>query len=261
MEEVILNVKDINLSYNNKNILNNINFEVVNRRRTGFNQGQIISLIGKSGIGKSQLFRIISGFNEFGKNEDKNLTGQVLIGVEQKPVQLGNVGVVTQNYKLLEHRTVRKNLEFTNAKTNDIDVLCKEFDLYQHLDKFPLHLSGGQRQRAAIIQQVLTGNDFILLDEPFSGLDEIMLKKTIDLLLKVSLLDEMKTLIIVSHDIENSLAISDTAFLMTKPDVNNGAIILNENKFDLVQMGLAWTNNIKYNSIFRSLLQTIKNKL
>ena len=181
--------------------------------------------------------------------------------MDQKPVKLGDIGVVTQNYKLLEHRTVKKNLEFTGANTTLIKEYCDEFDLSQHIDKFPMELSGGQRQRCAILQQVLTGNNFILLDEPFSGLDGIMLKKTIDLLLKVSLLDELKTLVIISHDIENSLAISDTAFLMTKPDPNQGAIILEENKFDLVKMGLAWTDNIIDNPNFRELLKLIKSKL
>lgn len=260
-EEILLTANNINLAYGKKQILSNINLQIVDRHRVGFKQGQIISLIGRSGIGKSQLFRILAGFNEIKSNKEKTISGSVLVNMDQKPVKLGDIGVVTQNYKLLEHRTVKKNLEFTGANATLIKEYCDEFDLSQHIDKFPMELSGGQRQRCAILQQVLTGNNFILLDEPFSGLDGIMLKKTIDLLLKVSLLDELKTLVIISHDIENSLAISDTAFLMTKPDPNQGAVILEENKFDLVKMGLAWTDNIIDNPNFRELLKLIKSKL
>ncbi len=143
---------------------------------------------------------------------------------------------------------------------NVIEDYCEQFDLKQHLDKYPAELSGGQRQRAAILQQVLVGNNFILLDEPFSGLDEIMLRKTISLLLKVSLLDEVKTLIIVSHDIENSLAISDHAFLMTK-EGEEGATIKQDNVFDLMKMDLAWNPEIKETTEFRKLLKDIKSKL
>jgi len=260
-EDVLLHVNNISLSYGTKPILSNINFQVTDRHRIGVNQGQIVSLIGRSGIGKSQLFRIIAGFNEIRNTNYQTLSGQILLNKELTPVKLGDVGVVTQNYKLFEHRTVYKNLLFTGASDSIIKEYCQEFDLLQHINKFPLELSGGQRQRCAILQQVLTGSNFILLDEPFSGLDEVMLQKTIKLLLKISLLDELKTLIIISHDIENSLAISDRAFLMTKSDENQGAVILEENKFDLVSMGLAWTDNIKDNPNFRTLLKHIKETL
>lgn len=260
-QEVIFKAENVNLSYGKKQILSNINFEITDKKRIGVNQGQIVSLIGRSGIGKSQLFRIMCGFNEIENTDNKNISGKILINRDLHPVKLGEVGVVTQNYKLLEHRTVRKNLLFTGKSKTEVEDLCKQFDLFQHLDKFPLELSGGQRQRAAILQQVLTGNDFILLDEPFSGLDDIMLKKIISLLLKISLIDELKTLVIISHDIENSLAISDHAFLMTKYDENVGATISSENVYNLSQMGLAWQENIKENVQFKQLIKTIKDKL
>lgn len=261
IEEVILSVKDVNLSYGKKQILSNINFEIKNVKRQGYEQGQIVSLIGRSGIGKSQLFRILSGFSKFQTTNKMSVTGEVLTGLDQSPVRLGDMGVVTQNYKLYEHRTVKRNLMFSGADMDIINEYTQAFDLFQHLDKYPKELSGGQRQRVAILQQVLVGSDFILLDEPFSGLDDIMLRKTIDLLVKVSLLHELKTLIIISHDIESSLAISDTAFLMTKPSTETGAVITDDNKYDLRLMDLAWKENIKEDRDFRNLLNLIKSKL
>ncbi len=258
--DTLLTVKDINLSYGNKKILSDINFKIKDINRPGITQGQIVSLIGKSGIGKSQLFRIISGFNEIRNTDKQKLSGEILVNKEQNKVQLGNIGVVSQNYKLLEHRTVKKNLLFSGASLAVIKTYAEQFDLLQHLDKFPMELSGGQRQRTAILQQVLANNKIILLDEPFSGLDDIMLRKTINLLTKVSLTDELMTLVIVSHDLENSLAISDGAFLMTK-EGDDGATIKEENKFNLAAMGLAWNPDIKENNEFRNLLKEIKQRL
>ncbi len=106
------------------------------------------------------------------------------------------------------------------------------------------------------MQQLLKGSDFILLDEPFSGLDVCMLDKAVELLLQVSLSDELKTLIIVSHDIETSVAISDTVFILgTRPD-KPGATIKKE--IDLIERDLAWQKNIKQEKRFLETIEEIK---
>ena len=117
-------------------------------------------------------------------------------------------------------------------------------------------LSGGQRQRVSIIQQLLKGSDFILLDEPFSGLDVCMLDKAVELLLQVSLSDELKTLIIVSHDIETSVAISDTVFILGNEEGKAGATIKKE--IDLIERDLAWQQNIKHEKRFMETIEEIK---
>ena len=122
-----------------------------------------------------------------------------------------------------------------------------------------MQLSGGQRQRASIIQQVLTGNRFILLDEPFSGLDALMIDRVMDLLLRISTLHELNTLVIVSHDVENSLAISDTAFILAREKDKEGATITET--LDLIEMGLAWNPNIRENPTFQHLVSQIKHKI
>jgi ABC-type nitrate/sulfonate/bicarbonate transport system ATPase subunit len=133
--------------------------------------------------------------------------------------------------------------------------------LKEHLKKYPAQLSGGQRQRTSIIQQVLTGNKFILLDEPFSGLDALMIDKVINLLVKVSTLDELNTLVIVSHDVENALAISDTAFIIAKEKgkENEGATVTET--LDLIEMGFAWNPHIREDNKFQSLVSQIKHKI
>lgn len=276
-KEVILEAEGVGLVYD-KPILRDINFKIKNLTRPGVNQGQVTSLIGRSGIGKTQLFKIISGLK-------KPTEGQVRIGKDLRPVKPGDVGIVSQKYVLLPHRTVMKNMLIAISKsgskmstaeaTSLIEGYANEFGLIDHLKKWPAQLSGGQRQRVSILQQLMTGNKVILMDEPFSGLDMIVLDKVLDLLLKVSMLDEMNTIIIVSHDIENSLAISDSVFILAnQPELGeNGQPIIAEGKpkmipgatlidqIDLAEQGLAFQPNIKEMPKFREMLGYVKSRL
>ena len=259
--EIILSAEGVGLSYD-KLILRDVSFPIHNLSRPGVEQGQVISLIGRSGIGKTQLFKILAGMLQ-------PTTGTVRIGVDLHPVQAGEVGIVPQNYLLFRHRTVMQNLaialersekKHTEAQTK---ALIKEnselFQLTDHLSKYPAQLSGGQRQRVSILQQILTGTKTILLDEPFSGLDVLMIDKVIDLLVKVSLMDEHNTLIIVSHDVENAMAISDTAFILAAQQGKPGATITET--IDLLGLGLCWEKDIKHNAQFRELTEQIKHKI
>jgi ABC-type nitrate/sulfonate/bicarbonate transport system ATPase subunit len=210
------------------------------------------------------MFKILAGLIEPN-------TGTVLIGLDQHPVEAGEVGIVAQNYILFNHRTVYENLRLAMKNCNPplgdkekedlIKDYADKFDLTEHLKKYPMQLSGGQRQRASIIQQVLTGNRFILLDEPFSGLDALMIDRVMELLIRISTLHELNTLIIVSHDVENSLAISDTAFIMAreKGKENDGATITET--LDLIEMGFAWDLKIRENPQFQHLVSQIKHKI
>lgn len=257
--EVLLDVKDVSLRYD-KPILRDVNFTIRNIVRPGLDQGQVVSLIGRSGVGKTQLFRILAGLIQ----PD---TGSILIGVEQQAVEAGQVGIVPQNYLLFNHRSIHDNLRLAmkhvTLESKEKDALIQDyaakFDLTEHLKKYPQQLSGGQRQRVSIIQQVLTGNRFILLDEPFSGLDALMIDKVMDLLGRVATLHEWNTLVIVSHDVENSLAISDTAFILAREKDKEGATITET--LDLIEMGLAWNPGIRENAHFQQVVSQIKHKI
>jgi ABC-type nitrate/sulfonate/bicarbonate transport system ATPase subunit len=182
------------------------------------------------------------------------------------PVVAGEVGVVPQNYILFNHRTVLENLKIglrssnnkssEKEKTNLIEEYANKFGLKEHLKKYPMQLSGGQRQRVSIIQQILTGNKFILLDEPFSGLDPVIKDVVIDLLVSISTLDELNTLVIVSHDIESAFAISDTAFVLANQEHKEGSTIVET--IDLIEMGFCWNPEIKKNKDFQDLVTQMK---
>jgi ABC-type nitrate/sulfonate/bicarbonate transport system ATPase subunit len=254
--EIILQCTDINLQFGNRIILRDINFSIRNIIRPGLNQGQVVSLIGRSGIGKTQLFKILSGLQ-------KPNSGKVTIHNNQ-PVKSGDMGVIFQNYYLFEWRTVyhslllaaKQNKNLKGTEKHVIEEYATLFHLTEHLHKYPQQLSGGQRQRASIIQQLVKGSDFLLLDEPFSGLDVCVLDKVVDLLLQVSLSDELKTLIIVSHDIETAVAISDTVYILALEEGIQGATIKKE--IDLVERGLAWRKNIRQEKEFLAVLDEIK---
>lgn len=252
-EELILSVKNVNLTYETP-ILKDISFDIRNITRPGIIQGQIISICGRSGCGKTSLFNILNGYNVPN-------TGEILIGVDQHKITKGEMGVVPQEYILFNHRTVIDNLLLSmwNAKgvnkRNTIKEYAEYFGLTKSLDKYPCELSGGQRQRVSILQQVLAGNKFILLDEPFSGLDVLMKDKVIEVLLKVSNLDEMNTLIIVSHDIESACAISDTVYVLANPDCQGSTIV---KMYDMLQEDLAYHQEVKEMPRFRQIISEIK---
>ncbi len=260
-EEVILQVENVSLSYD-KPILRNINFSIQNITRPNMQQGQVVSLIGRSGIGKTQLFKILAGLLV-------PQSGTVKIGKDLHPVKAGEVGVVPQNYILFNHRTILENLklglrgsvnQYSDAQKADlIKDYASRFGLSEHLKKYPMQLSGGQRQRVSIIQQILTGNRFILLDEPFSGLDPVIKDKVVELLVSISLIDELNTLVIISHDIENSLAISDTAFIMANQEGHLGATITET--IDMIHLGFAWNREIKKDKEFQDLVGHMKFKM
>jgi len=258
----LLSAEHLTLQYGDKTILRDINFCIHDIHRPDMQQGQVVSLIGRSGIGKTQLFKILSGLIQ-------PTQGVVKIDSDQHPVKAGEVGIVPQNYILFNHRTIYQNLKIgldnaavkltEDEKKRIIEDYAGTFQLTEHLKKYPAQISGGQRQRVSIIQQVLTGNKFILLDEPFSGLDILMIDKVIQLLIKVSTLHEENTLIIVSHDIENAAAISDTVWVLGKEENKEGATIIQE--YDLCKMGFAWQPEIRKEPGFQELISTIKKQL
>jgi len=174
------------------------------------------------------------------------------------------MGVIFQNYYQFGWRTVRQSLllaarknPLLSGKEEDaIREYAGRFDIADVLQQYPAQLSGGQQQRVSIIQQLFKGSNFLLLDEPFSGLDICVLDKVTELLLQVSLSDELKTLIIVSHDIATAVAISDTVFILGRVAGAEGSTLVRE--IDLIDRGLAWRRDLREDKVFLDTLAEIK---
>src|SRR5579859_4739896 len=270
-KEVLLQARELSLSYGDKCILRDIHFSIRDIVRPGLRQGQVVSLVGRSGIGKTQLFRVLSGLQQPSRGsiiirERKPAeTGGGTIEVwRERPVRPGDMGVIFQNYYQFGWRTVkqslllaaRKNPALAEKEEDAIREYAGRFDIVDVLDRYPAQLSGGQQQRVSIIQQLLKGSDFLLLDEPFSGLDVCVLDTVVELLLQVSMSDELKTLIVVSHDIETAVAISDTVFILGRQKGLEGSTIVRE--IDLMERGLAWQQEVRREKAFEETLAEIK---
>jgi polar amino acid transport system ATP-binding protein/sulfate transport system ATP-binding protein/NitT/TauT family transport system ATP-binding protein len=260
-KETLLKVENVSIKLGGKQVLRDINFEIKDIIRPGVVTGQIVGLVGKSGVGKSTMLNILAGL-------ETPSAGKISQGDSLLPVQPGDMGVVYQDYYLYNWRKVRTILKFTALKNqaikaadaNDaIQGIANDFDITDHLDKYPSQLSGGQQQRVAIAEQILGGSEFLLLDEPFSGLDMITIDKVIEILLKVSCYDEKKTIIVVSHDLSNTIALADTIYVLSKQKGQEGGTIVKQ--IDLIERGLAWHTNIKETAEFRDTIKEIKQLL
>ena len=273
-QDVLLQATDVSLSYDRRCILYDIHFTVRDIVRPGLQQGQVVSLVGRSGMGKTQLFRLLSGLQRPDSGEitireripSARPDGSIQV-YRERIVQPGDMGVIFQNYYQFGWRTVqqslmlaaRQNKALAGKEEDAIRQYTQQFDIADVLSRYPAQLSGGQQQRVSIIQQLLKGSDFLLLDEPFSGLDVCVLDKVVELLLQVSLSDELKTLIIVSHDIATATAISDTVFILGKKPGHEGSTLVRE--IDLIERGLAWRRDVRQEKAFADTIQEIKDCL
>jgi len=265
-KEPMLSLRDISMQFGGEVILRDISLDVLDVVRPGMQQGQVVGFYGRSGIGKSVLCRIIAGLLP-------PSTGTVMVASPQRPVVAGDVGFVQQRYPLFNHRTLLDNLLVAagrkhapaEAKARAEDFLTR-FDLAAHRRKYPAMLSGGQRQRAAIAQQLLCSEHLIILDEPFSGLDIAMIDEVKKIILEVTTLDELNTVVIVSHDLATTTALSDTLWLLgPERDAAGqclpGATISKNHQYNLAEMGLAWQPGIQAKPEFVQLIEHLKDEI
>lgn len=270
----LLSVQGVSLSFGSKLVLREVTIAVDDLQRTsGEVTGQIVAFLGPSGIGKSQLLRIIAGLQ-------KPTAGQVLVGEKQEPVRPGSVGMVSQQYRLYPNRTVVGNLMVAAQQKitkwyQRFDPIMKshcmrecvgimdQFGLISLGNQYPSQLSGGQRQRVAIAQQLLCSEHFILLDEPTTGLDPISKQKVCDLIVKVANQDELNTVILVTHDIQAAVAIADTIWVMGRDHDEKGQILPGARivkTYDLIQRGLCWHPEIRKMPEYAALVEELQDQ-
>ena len=225
--------------------------------------GQVRSILGPSGCGKTTLFRVIAGL-------DVPERGRVLLTEDQIPVEVGMVGVIFQSYPLFEHLTVMNNLvhparALGMPKRQAVErarELLDYFHLAEKAKSYPVELSGGQRQRTAIVQQLMTDKHFLIMDEPFSGLDLVNGLRLVEMIAKVAHSDTRNTILIITHDVSMAIAVSDHIHLIGRvrdesgnPKPGCGAKIVKE--YNLIDRGLAYQPDITSRPQYHDLRREI----
>lgn len=172
------------------------------------NQGDFIGIVGPSGGGKSTLLSLIAGLLPIysGKIE---FAGQdiTLLPPYKRPVSL-----LFQNHNLFEHLTIAQNialglrpdLKLSATENQQVQALAQELEIADLLQRKPFELSGGQQQRAAIGRILLRKQPILLLDEPFSALDEKLRYELLRLIYQIHQKNKLTTLMVSHHSDELS---------------------------------------------------------
>ncbi|KLO22220.1 MULTISPECIES: ABC transporter ATP-binding protein [unclassified Marinitoga] len=202
---MFLYIEDIWFKYDKDFVLKGIDFQI--------KKGETVAIVGESGSGKSTILRIIAGFERPQKGiirlENRILTSKQHFVFPEKR----NIGFVFQDYALFPHMTVKQNIEF--AKKNKTKEMLQLVNLKGYENRYPHELSGGQQQRVALARTLATNPKLLLLDEPFSNLDE-NLKDRIRTELKKILNKAGITTILVTHDKNDAIALSDKIIIIEK---------------------------------------------
>ncbi|MFN3405432.1 MAG: ABC transporter ATP-binding protein [Cytophagaceae bacterium] len=193
-------------------------------------KGEIVSLIGHSGCGKSTLLNTISGLV-------KPTTGEVVVNYKTVKGPGPDRGVVFQNYSLLPWMSVYNNVyqavdsvlasKSKAEKKEIVNHYLSMVNLEKHKDKLPGQISGGMKQRTAIARAFAINPKVMLLDEPFGALDALTKTSLHEELLTLWNIEEgAKTIVMVTHDIEEALFLSDKVVVMTNgPAATIGEIV------------------------------------
>ncbi len=207
-----IKVENLSKSYDDIKIIENINFSL--------KKGEIVSFLGKSGVGKTTLFNILAGF-------EKPDTGNIFLKNKDITNQKKNISYMTQKHLLIPYLNVLDNV-CLSFKIKGIDKkiayekatnMLKNFGLEKHIKKYPSELSGGMKQRVSFIRAYLTESDLMLFDEPFSALDSIT-KEEVYIWFKETMKKENKTTIFITHDINEAIYLSDKIYILAKKPAN-----------------------------------------
>ena len=243
----MLQLQDIHKSYDGKVILDGISLDI--------NDGEIVSILGPSGSGKTTLLNAILGLTEIDGGrivfDGKDLTGV--------PMKDRGFNIVFQDYALFPNLNAYENIVYglrnkPNISTPDeVKELIELLGLKEHLNKRIDQLSGGQKQRVALARTLVMKPKILLLDEPLSALDGVIkesIKERIQLIAKQYHL----TTIIVTHDPEEALTLSDKVLIINEGQISQydrPHVIVTAPRTQFVENFILSQLRIKRDNIFR----------
>ena len=211
MTQNILKIENLSLSYKDQEVLKNINLSL--------DLGERVSILGESGSGKSSLLRCIAGFENI--NNGKISLKNEIVSSETflLPTEKRGVGMVVQEKALFPHLTVKKNILFgieSNSNKNEIDSeLAELFKIEKLLDKLPGQISGGEQQRVAFARSLAPSPSLLMLDEPFSALDDKLKQELYYELDKIFEKQEL-SILLVTHDREEAQILTSRSLKLSQ---------------------------------------------
>jgi osmoprotectant transport system ATP-binding protein len=214
---ILIQFQNIVKKYRTKTIIRNFSLDI--------EDGQLVVFIGPSGCGKTTLLKMINRLIQ-------PTSGKILLNgtdiSKMNPIELRrNIGYVIQNTGLFPHMTIKENLELIpKLKGENIDLIEKKtVDLLtmvglseEYLQRYPKELSGGQQQRVGVARAFSTNSDIILMDEPFSALDPVTRSALQEELYQMQK-ELNKTIIFVTHDMDEAIKIADKICLLKDGDL------------------------------------------
>ncbi|MEQ1561203.1 MAG: ATP-binding cassette domain-containing protein [Nitrospira sp.] len=261
--ELLVRVDDLSLSFGRTSVLKGVSFEIFDT----IGHGQVLAILGKSGVGKTQLFRCMAGLQV-------PTNGGVYIDGLSRTVLEGEVGVVAQHYPLINTRTVIGNLirahQVTggNGGVKEAQRIAMEylahFGLQSIANHLPTEISGGQRQRVAIVQQMMCSRHYLIMDEPFSGLDIVAKDDACALIADMAALDELNTIVLTTHDVKTACAVADRVIVLGRDRDEKGEIVPGARvmcDYDLKMMDLCWHPDITKTSQFKQFVESVEDQI
>lgn len=191
-----VNMRSVGKSFAGRSVLREVNLDIA--------AGKFVSIIGPSGAGKSTLLRLVAGL-------DTPSAGRIELRTTGRKA---DVRLMFQEDRLLPWRTVLGNVRLgLNGRDREAREILRAVGLQGRENEFPIGLSGGQRQRVALARALIHEPDLLLLDEPFGALDAIT-RAAMQLLLEQLLAARPRTVLLVTHDVEEALLLSDRVLLV-----------------------------------------------
>lgn len=209
----MLEIRNLKKSYDGNTILQDINLNI--------EEGEIVSILGPSGCGKTTLLNLILGLTDADEGEI-SFNGEDITGL---PMERRGFNIVFQDYALFPNLNVYRNITYglrNNpgiSSLREVEELIDLLGLREHLHKRIEQLSGGQKQRVALARTMVMKPKILLLDEPLSALDGVIKESIKDKIRQIAR-DYRLTTIIVTHDPEEALTLSDKVLIVNQGQIS-----------------------------------------
>jgi len=232
-----LSAKNLKKNYSQKNVVNNIDINL--------EKGEIVGLLGPNGAGKTTTFYMITGMIRPSSGtillDDIDITNLPMY----KRARMG-IGYLAQEPSIFGKLTVENNLKIVLEtvlpkdidQNNLIDELLDQFNIHHLRNSLGSSLSGGERRRVEICRTLALNPDFVLLDEPFAGVDPIAVEDIQQMIM--SLKKKNIGVLITDHNVRETLSITDRSYLLYSGEIlksGNAESLANDEEVRRIYLG------------------------